>query len=415
MENQKNEMSQAGSVVPVEVQQSLEKIIPQTEISVFDTARMDALFNFAKKISVSSLIPEHYQNNPSNCFLAMWKSERMGMDFHSFMQVSYVLKGKFGYEAKFVIARLNTSGKFKGPIRWKADGEIKYEKRIVEIKIKSDDPRNPNVVKREKLFISIDSTRSWTAFATLRDCNEKIEQTFFLKTAVMNGWTDDPASKWNTMTEEKGQYQSAVFLGRMYAPEVIMDMQTREELENIQDAEAVDVTETGKDIFERGVEVSTVADPVLDPAMQVNMVPEIVKNLEPPQFAGNGPSSPAIVPEPQRVAEPADVAAVPPAASPIAQETPASQPAEIKYLPLTAAEAAGEPPVEPMAFKFYLLRKFTAEQKDLDVFLLSKKWLGMGETASDLSDSKIKNLRGQWVKFLSAYDTFKMSRKAGAA
>jgi hypothetical protein len=86
------EKAQPGGIIPIETKQQLETFVPRTEISVFDTARMDAIYNFARKISVSSLIPEHYQNNPSNCFLAMWKSERMGMDFHSFMQVSYVHK-----------------------------------------------------------------------------------------------------------------------------------------------------------------------------------------------------------------------------------------------------------------------------------------------------------------------------------
>jgi hypothetical protein len=368
MDNEKT--TDRESTVPEETRQALTKIAPKGEVSVFDTSKMDALYTLARKISSSNLIPEHYQNNPSNCFLAMWKSERMGMDFHSFMQVSYVLRGKFGYEAKFVIARLNTSGKFKGPIRWKSDGEIKYEKRKV----------SGVETNREKLFVSIDSTKSWTAYAVLKVGEEQIEQTFFLKTAIMNGWTDDPTSKWNTMTEEKGQYQSAVFLGRMYAPEVIMDMQTKEELEDIRDAEYIDATETGRDIFEKGEPVDTAAAPVLDPAMKV-------------RAATTAHEPVAAVETPTEV-----------------QATPVE--IESEYLPLTPEEASAEPPTNPAAFKMFLLQKFTAEIKELDVFLLTKKWLKMGETTADLSDSMLKNLRGQWDRFTTAYNSFKKSRGA---
>ena len=362
----------SSKVVPAETKQVLANLSGGS-ISIFDTERMDKVYAFAVKISASTLVPDHYQNNPPNCFLAMWKAERMGMDFHSFMQVSYVYKGKFGYEAKFVIARLNTSGKFNGPVRWKTEGEIK---------------RNKDGV------VTMESTKKWIAYATYMETGEMIDQSFELTTAIRNGWTKEATSKWNTMTEEKGQYQSAIFLGRMYAPEVIMDMQTREEVEDVKDAEVINQTETGKNIFEKGEDVSTEPDPVLDPSKEIKQ-PAMPKPVET-----------AVAPTPAIV--------VPASNEPVAQglvseatKTPAPAAAPIE----PEESLPAEPPVEPAPFKDWLLKKFARESTEIDCCLLSKAWLRTGETLADLNESKLRALRDQWSKFLVFYTKFKAARK----
>jgi hypothetical protein len=390
MENQKiNEGPAPGTRVLVSSKEN-----QFLTVDMFDQSRAKSALMVASTFAASSLIPEHYQQRPENVLVAMYRSARLGMDLFSYMETTYCVHGRLGHESKFVVSLINTSGKFKTPLMYEMSGEIKRD-------------QNGSLSKA--------STRICKAWAILKETGDKISQDIGIDMAFLEGWATKPgpdktlkSNKWQTMPDIMLQYRAAAFFGRMYCPELVMGLNTKDELDDIQDAEAIDVTETGKDIFEKGVEVSTAAEPVLDPAMEVKVTPEATT-------AGNGPSGQATVPEPQRVAEPVDVAAVPPAASPIAQKTPTPQPVEIKYLPLTADEAAGEPPVEPVSFKLFLLRKFTAEQKDLDVFLLSKKYLGMGETASDLSDSYLKILRERWVKFLAAYEAFKTSRKVGAA
>lgn len=405
--------TQEKSMIPAETVKSLENVVSKHEISVFDTDRMDALFKLATKISNSDLIPDHYRDKPSNCFLAMWKSERMGMDFHSFMQVSYVLKGKFGYEAKFVIARLNTSGKFKGPIRWSTAGEVKYDKRMVDTYKNQGNPPQKVLIKKEKLFVSADSTKSWTAFATLKSCDEKIEQTFYLKTAILNGWCEDADSKWNTMTEEKGQYQSAVFLGRMYAPEVIMDMQTREELEDIQAAETIDQTETGRDIFEKGVAVNTAADPVVDPTNMVAAPAEVVvenANANPPSASVVVNSEPVTTKLPPSMEIKTPVAPV--------EVTVSTPVAADKNEPqgLTPEELKKGPPTDPAPLRLWFLTYFSQDCEEMTIFLLGKKWLSMGEELNDLTDQKIKELTTVWwARIVPAFEKFKTDRKAGRA
>jgi hypothetical protein len=51
--------------------------------------------------------------------------------------------------------------------------------------------------------------------------------------AKAEGWLTKTGSKWITMPELMLKYRAAAFFGRLYAPEVLMGMQTSEEVIDI--------------------------------------------------------------------------------------------------------------------------------------------------------------------------------------
>jgi hypothetical protein len=51
--------------------------------------------------------------------------------------------------------------------------------------------------------------------------------------AKAEGWLTKTGSKWITMPELMLKYRAAAFFGRLYAPEVLMGMQTTEEIVDI--------------------------------------------------------------------------------------------------------------------------------------------------------------------------------------
>ena len=51
--------------------------------------------------------------------------------------------------------------------------------------------------------------------------------------AKAEGWLTKTGSKWQTMPELMLKYRAAAFFGRLYAPEVLMGMQTAEEVIDI--------------------------------------------------------------------------------------------------------------------------------------------------------------------------------------
>ncbi len=54
--------------------------------------------------------------------------------------------------------------------------------------------------------------------------------------AEAEGWSKKSGSKWKTMPELMLSYRAATFFGRMYCPDLLMGMQTQDELQDIKEA-----------------------------------------------------------------------------------------------------------------------------------------------------------------------------------
>ena len=65
--------------------------------------------------------------------------------------------------------------------------------------------------------------------------------TVSIQMAIDESWLTKNGSKWLTMPEVMLRYRAASFFGRLYAPELLMGLQTQEEVEDIIQAER-DVT-----------------------------------------------------------------------------------------------------------------------------------------------------------------------------
>jgi hypothetical protein len=340
-------------------------------VDLFNPTILKNALAFATELAASSMIPEHYQRRTQNVLVALMRARRFGMDPLAYMDTTYPVNGKIGHEAIFVRAILNNSGKLKGPIRFRFSGTIKRDL---------------------KNLVNADSDRACTAYAVLAADSSEVSQTVDVQMAFREGWFKN--SKWHNITDEMLQNRSSSFLGKMYFPEIIMGLDTRDELEDAPDAETIDVTETGKDIFEKGKLVETAADPVLDPAKEVKQAA-----AEP---VGAEPSS-----------APAQAAAAPaPAAAP---ETKPEQPAqtEVPTTPNPAPDKqADEPPKEISKFLEWLMMKFKDEASTVDAFLVYKKWLKPGDTLAGMSASMLGKLQEKYAKFNLAYAEYKAMRKS---
>jgi len=147
-----------------------------------------------------SVVPEVYQKNPANCFIAVNMAERMGADPMMVMQQMYIVYGRPSWSAQFLIATFNNSGKFS-PIRYEFFG-------------------NPG-----------SDEYGCRAYATEIATGEKVQSIdVTIGMAKAEGWYDKKGSKWKTMPQLMLQYRSATFLIRTVAPEISMGLQTSEEV-----------------------------------------------------------------------------------------------------------------------------------------------------------------------------------------
>ena len=161
----------------------------------------------AKALSQSTLIPDCFQGKPSNCLIALEISNRLNISPFIVFQNLNVIYGKPGFSASFVIAQINSSGRFSQPLQFKVEGKGDSMQCI-----------------------------AWTS-----DHNGVVQEgpPVSISMAKAEGWFERKGSKWKTMADVMIRYRAATFFGRLYTPELLLGMQTTEEL---RDAGVIDVT-----------------------------------------------------------------------------------------------------------------------------------------------------------------------------
>lgn len=169
-----------------------------------EVTRFELMQREAKMFAMSPLVPAHLrQGTPeqalANCYIALHMAKAMNENPIMTMQNIYIVSGKAGWAAKYMIARANASGRFKGGIDWRIEG-------------------------------SGDSLKA-TAYAVLSDTGQEVSAEVSMEMAKAEGWTRN--TKYKTMPEVMLRYRSATFLVNFYCPEVMMGYQTVEELEDM--------------------------------------------------------------------------------------------------------------------------------------------------------------------------------------
>jgi hypothetical protein len=168
---------------------------------LLDSAKFHQAWRVAKLFAASKLVPVHFQGSPESVFVALHMALRLQLDPMMLMQNTYMVSGRPGMEAKLIMALVNARGPFSGPIQWRMEGE--------------------------------GVTRRCTAYATHAKTNEICEATVTWEMVEAEGWSKKAGSKWLTLPDLMFRYRSAAFLARLYCPEVIMGLNTVDELEDM--------------------------------------------------------------------------------------------------------------------------------------------------------------------------------------
>jgi hypothetical protein len=110
-----------------------------------------------------------------------------------------IIQGKVGWDAKYIIAKMNKHGVFSSRVGFEVKGA--------------------------------GDSLSVTAFATLKETGERTSATCDMKMAKAEGWTKN--SKYQSMPEQMLVYRSANFLARRHCPEIYVGLYTGDEIEDI--------------------------------------------------------------------------------------------------------------------------------------------------------------------------------------
>ena len=185
------------------------------------TAAYRHFMTVAEIFADSVFVPAHFKGKPGECLIAIDIARRMGEGELMVMQQMFVVKGNPGFKTKFMIARANRMAGFKSTIKWRK--EVLGE---------------PLTVKADKGSYLIPNM-SVTAYAVDR-FGEVIEASVDSTMAIAEGWTEN--AKYRSMPEHMFRWRSASFLINLYAPEVMMGMETIEELETMPEPAVKNIT-----------------------------------------------------------------------------------------------------------------------------------------------------------------------------
>lgn len=157
----------------------------------------------AEALAGSTIVPEAYRGKPQNCLIAMDMAHRMGLPALTVMQNLHIVQGNPTWAAQFLIACINSCGRFS-PVRFEfksAEGSDDWGCRVVATSLEDDE-----VLPGEWITIAM---------------------------AKAEGWYGRNGSKWKTMPGQMLRYRSAAFWARAYAPELAVGLHTADEAEDI--------------------------------------------------------------------------------------------------------------------------------------------------------------------------------------
>ena len=158
----------------------------------------------AKALASSTLIPPQFQGQQgfANCLVALEIANRMRISPFLAMQHLHVIHGRPSWSSSFIIAMVNGCGRFS-PLRFEISG----------------------------------AGESLACYARATDLASEQElkgPTITMLMAKKEGWSTKAGSKWATMPDLMISYRAAAFWGRLYASDLLLGLQTQEEVIDIQ-------------------------------------------------------------------------------------------------------------------------------------------------------------------------------------
>ena len=173
---------------------------------VFAPAQFEHAQRIAKLLSSSDLVPNQYKGNIANTMVALEMAHRMNASPLMVMQNLHIIHGRPSWGSSFIIASLNSCGRF---------GTLRFESTPTSCKAVTTDKQSGTILEGP---------------------------TVTMEMAKLEGWSEKPGSKWKTMPELMLKYRAAAFFGRLYAPEIMMGLYSADEVVDI----AANNAKTGK-------------------------------------------------------------------------------------------------------------------------------------------------------------------------
>lgn len=158
----------------------------------------------ARLFSESDIVPERYRGNMANCAIAMEIAQRMETGIIQIMQSLYVVHGMPAFEAKYMIALINSSNVLTGRLKFIFSGGDDKNADSYGCHAEGIEAATGEILRGPKVDMAMVKAEGW------------------LKN-----------SKWTSLRDLMFTYRAAAFWCRTNTPELLLGMKTVDEAEDI--------------------------------------------------------------------------------------------------------------------------------------------------------------------------------------
>lgn len=236
----------------------------------FDPVQFETMQRVCKMFSSSDLVPDNYKPNykpipanatpeqiaainlenqeaknkaVANCMIAIEISMRIGASPLMVMQNMVPIYGKPSWSSKFLIATVNSCGRFE-PLQYRFT-----DKGMLGMVDYTDYVWDGRTNRKQAVQKQFDGKKiqdiECVAYTTKKGSKEILESSpVSVRLAIQEGWYTKNGSKWQTMTKQMLMYRAASWWTSVYAPDLSMGMRTIEEQQDIVDVEYQEITDT---------------------------------------------------------------------------------------------------------------------------------------------------------------------------
>jgi hypothetical protein len=228
----------------------------------FDAAQFETMQRVCRTFANSDLVPDMYKTsdkNPeakaiANCMIAIEMAQRIGASPLMIMQNMVIIYGRPSWSSKFLVATVNTCGRFN-PLQYRFTekgmlGKVDYTEyeKVWDKTLWNGKGGYKNNAKT----VTFDGTKvmdiECVAFTTAKGSDKVLESSpISIRLAIQEGWYTKSGSKWQTMPKQMLMYRAASFWTNAYAPELSMGMKTEDEIRDIVDVDYEDVPHSHTD------------------------------------------------------------------------------------------------------------------------------------------------------------------------
>lgn len=223
---------------------------PQEQMSFLTSGGFDQLLRVANMLSSSTMVPVAYRKNVeikeygqvtgwkdnpaalANCAVALNMAQRMNADPLLIMQNLHIIEGRPSWSSPFIIAAINSCGRYNS-----LDYELSEPSEPVVVEYVAIEWIKPQGGSK-KVATEVPKRvtvrhQTCKAFTTEKATGKRLESPIVsIQMAIDEGWLTKKGSKWQTIPELMLRYRCASFFGRLYAPELLMGLQSTEEVED---------------------------------------------------------------------------------------------------------------------------------------------------------------------------------------